>query len=144
MASSFCRIEAISTGSVASFNANASYWRSGLSAPLGDIYVQHFELASHQRNIAHAVEIIERVRGRAAAASLQARSPFIKQSQTELDLENKISDTQLALIRSENKAERPALLDTLLTLERELGLERNDLALSQPEFLSKPASLRPQ
>jgi CHAT domain-containing protein len=123
-------------------NANASYWRSGLSAALGDIYVQHFELASHQRNIPHAVEIIERVRGRAAAASLQARSPFIKQSQTELDLENKISDTQLALIRSENKAERPALLDTLLTLERELGLERNDLALSQPEFLSKPASLR--
>lgn len=123
-------------------NANASYWRSGLSAALGDIYVQHFKLASHDGDISQAVEIIERVRGRAAAASLQARSSFIKQSQAELDLENRISDTQLALIRSESKAERPALLDTLLTLERELGLERNDLALSHPEFLSKPVSLK--
>ena len=122
-------------------NANAPDWRTGLSAALGDIYVRHFELASNEGDVARALEIIERVRGRAAAASLQARSPFAKKSQAELDLESKISETQIALIRSENKNDRPALLDTLLTYERELGLTRNDLALSQPEFLSKPVPL---
>ena len=122
-------------------NANAPDWRTGLSAALGDIYVRHFELVSNQGDVARSLEIIERVRGRAAAASLQARSPFAKKSEAELDLENKISETQLALIRTENKADRPALLDALLTYERELGLTRNDLALSQPEFLSKPVPL---
>ncbi len=123
-------------------NANASYWRSGLSAAMGDIYVQHFKLILQDGDISRALQIIERVRGRAATARLQARSAFSTRSPAELQLENQISDMQLQLMRSENASQRPELLDKLLVLERQLGLTRNELALSEHAFLNQPATLR--
>ncbi len=123
-------------------DAKESYWRSGLGASLGSIYVQHFKLMLRNGNVARALQIIERVRGRAIAASLQVRPTPNKASPAEVQIEDAISDVQIELMRAQSKTGRSGLLDRLLVLERELGLIRNERALFEDKLLNRPATLK--
>jgi CHAT domain-containing protein len=123
-------------------NLHEAYWSSSLAGAMSDTYLQHFELEARQEKVKNALNVLERVRGRTAAALLENRFSFDKNESDETRaLEESVSDLQLRLMRSENAQERTALLDQLVEHERRLELTRTDRTESKTGWFQKPAPL---
>ncbi|MGB6234000.1 MAG: CHAT domain-containing protein, partial [Candidatus Acidiferrales bacterium] len=124
-------------------NADEAYWSSSLAGAMGDTYLHHFELIARTGNITRALDILERVRGRTAAALLEDRVTFSGQeSPASQALGATVSELQLRLMRSDSATERRDLNNQLIEYERRLDWTRNDQDASRHEWLEKPASLK--
>lgn len=124
-------------------NAAETYWSSSLAGAMGDTYLHHFELIARTGNVARALDILERVRGRTAAALLEDRVSFSNdQSSAVQPLAATVSELQLRLMRSDSVTERRDLNDQLIEYERRLDWTRNDQDASRHEWLERPASLK--
>jgi CHAT domain-containing protein len=123
-------------------NVDEPYWSSSLAAAMSETYVHHFELAARTGTVADALNILERVRGRTAAALLENRVAFTNdQSPAVQELEDTVSNLQLRLMRSDSESERTSLNEQLIEYERRLDWTVNGDDASRREWLEKPASL---
>src|SRR5438445_8294487 len=108
-------------------NLHEAYWSSSLAGAMSETYLHHFELEAHQGNVERALSVLERVRGRTAAALLENKVSFSKnESEDVRALENDVSELQLRLMRSENATERADLFDQLVEYERRREWTRTD------------------
>ena len=124
-------------------NLHEAYWTSAVAGAMSDTYLHHFELESRQGKVERAFSVLERVRGRTAAALLENKVSFGNDESEEVrGLEDAVSDLQLRLIRSENPQERTTLLDQLVEYERRLEWTRTERIESRSRWFDKPASLR--
>src|ERR1700676_3261476 len=124
-------------------NLHETYWSSSLAGAMSETYLHHFELEARQGKVEQALNVLERVRGRTAAALLENKISFSRTESGETrELEEGLSDLQLRLMRSENAKERTALLDQLVEHERRLELTRTDRRESKPGWFQKPAPLK--
>lgn len=118
------------------------YWSSSLAGAMSETYLHHFELASRTGTVAEALNILERVRGRTAAALLEDRVAFTDdQSPVVQGFEATVSNLQLRLMRSDSESERTSLNKQLIEYERRLDWTVNGDDATQREWLEKPASL---
>lgn len=123
-------------------NLHEAYWTSSLAGAMSDTYLQHFELEARQEKVKEALTVLERVRGRTAAALLENGFSYDKNESDETRaLEESVSDLQLRLMRSENAQERTSLLDQLVEHERRLELTRTDRKEPKSGWFQKPAPL---
>src|SRR5205823_7845618 len=77
-------------------NLHEAYWSSSLAGAMSDTYLHHFELEAHQGNLDRALSVLERVRGRTAAALLENKVTFgVNESKDVRALENAVSELQL-------------------------------------------------
>lgn len=104
-----------------------------------ETYFEHFKLVLKEGNIPRAASLIEHIRSRSSASSLQLRENRNQKSSAVVSLESQIARLQLSLERSENQSERSAILDKLSQLERNLAFEEGEVGYQQP--LGSPASL---
>ena len=124
-------------------NLHEAYWSSSLAGALSATYLHHFELEAKVGNVERALNVLERVRGRTAAAVLENKVSFTKNESDEVRaLEDAVSDLQLRLMRSESPEERARLLDQLVEYERRLEWTRTDRRDSKPGWYEKPSSLK--
>ena len=124
-------------------NLHEAYWSSSLAGAMSETYLHHFELETRQGKVEQALNVLERVRGRTAAALLENKISFSNSESGETrSLEERLSDLQLQLMRSENAKERTALLDQLVEHERRLELTRTDRRESKPGWFQKPAPMK--
>lgn len=124
-------------------NADETYWSSSLAGAMGNTYLHHFELIARGGNVGRALDILERVRGRTAAALLEDRVSFSNdQSPAVQPLAATVSELQLRLMRSDSATERKDLNNQLIEYERRLDWTRNDQDASRHAWLEKPASLK--
>lgn len=124
-------------------NLHEAYWSSFLAGAMSATYLHHFELEAREGNVARALNVLERVRGRTAAAVLENKVSFSKNESDEVRaLEDSVSDLQLRLMRSESPQERAVLLDQLVEYERRLEWTRTDRRDSKPGWFEKPSSLK--
>ncbi len=124
-------------------NLHEAYWSSSLAGAMSDTYLWHFELEARQGNVERALSVLERVRGRTAAALLQNKVTFHKdESEDVRALEDSVSDLQLRLMRSESPKERTNLLDQLVEYERRLEWTRTERTESKSKWFDKPAPLK--
>jgi CHAT domain-containing protein len=106
-------------------------------------YLHHFELEAKAGHVELALNVLERVRGRTAAAVLENKVSFSKNESAEVRaLEDSVSDLQLRLMRSESPDERAGLLDQLVEYERRLEWTRTERRDSKPGWFEKPSSLK--
>jgi len=124
-------------------NLHEAYWNSALAGAMSDTYLHHFELEAHVGNVERAFSVLERVRGRTAAALLENKVSFDNsESQDVQGLEDTISELQLRIMRSESAKERAGLLDQLVEYERRLGWSRTDERDSKARWYERPAPLK--
>jgi len=124
-------------------NLHEAYWSSSLAGAMSETYLQHFQLEARQGNIEHALGVLERVRGRTAAALLENKVSFNKDESDDVRaLEDAVSDLQLRLMRSESSKERATLLDQLVEYERRLEWTRTEQTESTSKWFDKPAPLK--
>ncbi len=124
-------------------NLHEAYWSSSLADAMSDTYLHHFELEARAGNVEQALCVLERVRGRTAAALLENKVTFNKEESGQAQaLEENVSELQLRLMRSEDAKERANLLDQLVEYERRLEWTRSDRTESEPGWLEKPAPLK--
>ena len=124
-------------------NSHEAYWSSSLAGAMSETYLKHFALEAREGKVERAINVLERVRGRTAAALLENRVTFSKiDSEDVRTLENEVSELQLRLMRAENAQERVVLLDQLVEYERRLEWTRTDQKESKPGWFQKPASLK--
>src|SRR5438477_975275 len=124
-------------------NLHEAYWSSSLAGAMSATYLHHFELEAKAGHVERALNVLERVRGRTAAAALENKVSFSKNESSEVRaLEDSVSDLQLRLMRSESPDERAGLLDQLVEYERRLEWTRTERKDSKPGWLEKPSSLK--
>jgi CHAT domain-containing protein len=124
-------------------NLHEAYWSSSLAGAMSATYLHHFELEAKAGNVERALNVLERVRGRTAAAVLENKVSFSKNESDEVRaLEDAVSDLQLRLMRSESPEERARLLDQLVEYERRLEWTRTERRDSKPGWFEKPSSLK--
>src|SRR6266566_4516032 len=124
-------------------NLHEAYWSSSLAGAMSDTYLQHFALEARQGNLDRALSVLERVRGRTAAALLENKVSFGKDESTDVRaLEDEVSNLQLRLMRSENPKERASLLDQLVEYERRMEWTRTERTESKSKWFDTPAPLR--
>src|SRR5229473_4449806 len=124
-------------------NLHEAYWSSSLAGAMSETYLHHFELEAQEGNVERALGVLERVRGRTAAALLENKVTFSKnESEDVRALENNVSELQLRLMRSESAQERVGLLDQLVEYERRLEWTRTDRRESKLGWFEKPSSLK--
>jgi CHAT domain-containing protein len=124
-------------------NLHEAYWSSSLAGAMSATYLHHFELEAKAGDVERALNVLERVRGRTAAAVLENKVSFSKNESDEVRaLEDAVSDLQLQLMRSESPEERAGLLDQLVEYERRLEWTRTERIDSQPGWFEKPSSLK--
>ena len=124
-------------------NLHEAYWSSSLAGAMSATYLHHFELEARVGNVERALNVLERVRGRTAAAVLENKVSFTKNESDEVRaLEDSVSDLQLRLMRSESPEERAGLLDQLVEYERRLEWTRTERRDSKPGWFEKPSSLK--
>lgn len=124
-------------------NLDEAYWSSSLAGAMSETYLHHFELLAREGEVAQALDVLERVRGRTAAALLENAVSFRNDDSPEVEaLGATVSELQLRLMRSDSKEERKSLNDQLIEYERRLDWARNDQDASRHEWLEKPAPLK--
>jgi CHAT domain-containing protein len=124
-------------------NLHEAYWSSSLAGAMSATYLHHFELEAKAGHVERALNVLERVRGRTAAAVLENKVSFSKNESDEVRaLEDSVSDLQLRLMRSESSEERAGLLDQLVEYERRLEWTRTERRDSKPGWFEKPSSLK--
>src|SRR5437899_1107597 len=99
------------------------YWNSSVAASMSQTYLQHIELVNKSDDVPGAFRVLERVRGRTLAWSLEDRKslPTGESGQT-ASLENDVAGLQVQLMQTSSAREREPLLDKLVEFERRLGL----------------------
>ena len=118
------------------------YWSSSLAGAMSQTYVHHFELLAKTGNIPEAFEVLERVRGRTAAALLENKVSFGRdESPRAQALDGAVSELQLQLMRATDVKERERLKLELFGYERELAWTESDRGVSDRDWLEKPAPL---
>ena len=123
-------------------NLDEPYWSSSLAGAMSTTYLDHFELLARIGHVPQAFEVLERVRGRTAAALLENRVSFRNdESPKALALDAAVSELQLQLMRSTDPKERRRLKLELFAYERQLAWTESDRGVSEHEWLEKPASL---
>src|SRR6202158_2167874 len=124
-------------------NLHEAYWSSSLPGAMSATYLHHFELEARAGDVERALNVLERVRGRTAAAVLENKVSFSKNESDEVRaLEDAVSDLQLRLMRSESPQERAGLLDQLVEDERRLEWTRTERKDAKPGWYEKPSSLK--
>lgn len=124
-------------------NLHEAYWSSSLAGAMSATYLHHFELEAKAGHVERALNVLERVRGRTAAAVLENKVSFRKNESDEVRaLEDSVSDLQLRLMRSENPEERAGLLDQLVEYERRLEWTRTERRDSKLGWFEKPSPLK--
>src|SRR6266513_3634829 len=110
---------------------------------MSDTYLQHFDLEARQGNVERAFSVLERVRGRTAAALLENKVSLRNDESADVRaLEDSVSDMQLRLLRSENQKERTGLLDQLVEYERRLEWTRTERTEPKSRWFDKPAAIK--
>jgi CHAT domain-containing protein/tetratricopeptide (TPR) repeat protein len=123
-------------------NLDEPYWSSSLAGAMSETYSHHFELLARTGAIQQAFDVLERVRGRTAAALLENRVLFRKdESPRTQALDDAVSELQLQLMRAADAKERERLKLELFGYERELAWTENDSGVSDHDWLEKPAPL---
>jgi CHAT domain-containing protein len=124
-------------------NSTEAYWNSSLADAMSETYLLHFELEAQGGDVERALNVLERVRGRTAAAILESKVSFTGDESAEVrSLADAISDLQLRLMRSEIPKERAALLDQLVEYERRLEWTRTEQIESTTRWFDQPATLK--
>jgi CHAT domain-containing protein len=124
-------------------NLHEPYWSSSFAGAMSDTYRRHFELEARQGRVERAYHVLERIRGRTAAALLENKVSLEEDKSSEVRaLEEAVSDLQLRLIRSEDAKERASLLDQLVEYERRLEWTRTERNESKSDWFDKPAPLK--
>jgi len=124
-------------------NLNEAYWTSSLAGAMSDTYLRHFDLEARQGNVERAFSVLERVRGRTAAALLENKVSLRNDESPDVRaLEDAVSDLQLRLLSSENPKERTGLLDQLVEFERRLEWTRTERTEPKSRWFDKPAALK--
>jgi CHAT domain-containing protein len=124
-------------------NLHEAYWSSSLAGAMSTTYLHHFELEASAGSVERALSVLERVRGRTAAAVLENKVSFSKNEPEDVRaLEDSVSELQLRLMRSESPEERAGLLDQLVEYERRLEWTRTERRDSKPGWFEKPSSLK--
>src|SRR6266478_3925695 len=65
-------------------NLHEAYWSSSLAGAMSATYLHHFELEAREGRVERALSVLERVRGRTAAAVLQNKVSFSKNESDEV------------------------------------------------------------
>src|SRR5258707_3890591 len=74
-------------------NLHEAYWSSSLAGAMSETYLKHFALEAREGKVERALNGLERVRGRTAAALLENRVTFSKiESEAVRTLENEVSE----------------------------------------------------
>src|SRR5882672_5124669 len=124
-------------------NLHEAYWSSSLAGAMSETYLHHFELEAREGKVDRALNVLERVRGRTAAALLENKVTFgVNESTDVRALEDAVSELQLQLMRSGDAKERAGLLDQLVEYERRLEWSRTERRDSKPGWYEKPSSLK--
>src|SRR5882724_10995878 len=124
-------------------NLHEAYWSSSLAGAMSETYLHHFELEAREGRVDRALNVLERVRGRTAAALLENKVTFgVNESNDVRALEDTVSDLQLQLMRSGDAKERAGLLDQLVEYERRLEWTRTERRDSKPGWFEKPSSFK--
>ena len=115
------------------------YWNSSVAAAMSQTYLQHFELATKERDTPGAFRVLERIRGRTLAWALKDRKAFPQTESGETAaLESDVAGLQTRLLQTNSAIEREQLLDKLVEYERRLGL-----AWTQGDALTSGAQQNP-
>jgi tetratricopeptide (TPR) repeat protein len=110
---------AIANGIIASAPTITS--KDQFIASLDNLYLDHFRLHVRRHDIAGAFRVLEEARGRAVADAVRSGSADARPSTARLTPnEKRVSQLQLALLRTTAKAERQRLLSSLERSEEEL------------------------
>ena len=115
-----------------------------LAAAMSETYLDHFKLAVDNGQYAQAFRILERVRGRVMLTKLLQRksNPELPKPGPVTPAEAKLTELQLAIMRSHGERTRASLLDQLEEMERRLAFEENEASFKQERTsMTKPASL---
>ncbi len=124
-------------------NADEAYWSSSLAGAMSQTYLHHFELLARLGRVVPALDVLEQVRGRTAAALLEGRVSFRNDPSPAVQaLATTVSELQLRLMRSDSEPERQSLDDQLIEYERRLDWTTSDQEASRHEWFEKPASLK--
>src|SRR6266850_2541958 len=124
-------------------NLHEAYWSSSLAGAMSETYLHHFELEAREGRVDQALNVLERVRGRTAAALLENKVTFgVNESNDVRALEDTVSELQLQLMRSGDAKERAGLLDQLVEYERRLEWTRTKRRDSKPGWFEKPSSFK--
>ncbi|HEY6351213.1 MAG TPA: CHAT domain-containing protein, partial [Candidatus Angelobacter sp.] len=121
-------------------NQHTDYGKAALAGSMSETYLKHFHLVQEQGNVARALHLLERVRGRASASRLYEPRDSTSDSPARAALEANIAAVQVSLLATEDQKARLALQDQLLQNERTLAFEDNELPRTQWSWLA-PASL---
>src|SRR5258708_18399063 len=118
------------------------YWNSSVAASMSETYLHHFELVRRGSDVPGAFRVLERVRGRTLAWSLEDRKslPTEESGQT-ASLESDVAGLQVQLMQTSSAGEREPLLDKLVEYERRLGLALTQCASPNHGLPVQPASL---
>src|SRR5579859_7704809 len=65
-------------------NLHEAYWSSSLAGAMSATYLHHFELEVREGSVERALSVLERVRGRTAAAVLENKVSFSKNESDEV------------------------------------------------------------
>lgn len=123
-------------------NLHEAYWSSSLAGAMSETYLHHFEMEARERNVERALSVLERVRGRTAAALLENKVSLSQNESEEVrTLEDDVSELQLQLMRSESAQTRAGLLDQLVEYERRLEWTRTNQRESTFGWQETPANL---
>jgi CHAT domain-containing protein len=102
-------------------NSAEPYWDSSVADAMSNTYLHHFNLRVQRGELEGALSVLERIRGRTAAAALENGISFQSDGSSEArGLETKISELQLQLVHSDDPAERAGLRGRLIEYERRL------------------------
>src|SRR5713101_4618957 len=124
-------------------NLHEAYWSSSLAGAMSETYLHHFELEAREGRVDRAFNVLERVRGRTAAALLENKVTFgVSESNDVRALEDTVSELQLQLMRSGEAKERAGLLDQLVEYERRLEWTRTERRDSKPGWFEQPSSFK--
>jgi CHAT domain-containing protein len=113
--------------------------RAALAGSMSDIYLEHFQLLQRQGNVARALQILERVRGRSWATRIHSTKDTPDNAKGRADLEANIASLQMQLLGTDDQNIRDELKEKLLQNERILALENNEVKRLRDRFV--PASL---
>ncbi|HWO32345.1 MAG TPA: CHAT domain-containing protein, partial [Candidatus Acidoferrum sp.] len=129
-------------GEIVAKNHLGPYWTDSLADSMSNTYLHHFKLRLRMGDLAGAIEVIERVRGRTTAAAIEHGPQLDSTESTEaVDLEARIAQAQRQLMRPVSLAQHATLQEQLVGYENLLEWLRRSGAAA-PVGFETPAPLK--
>ena len=123
-------------------NVSGPYWSSSLAGEMSETFLHHFELCVRMGEVDRALSVLERVRGRTAAALLANGVSFRgKESQETEVLDATVSQLQARLMSARDPDEHANMSEQLFEYERRLGWTRDNQAVSPHGRFETSASI---